>query len=52
MRSDKPVWVKVANGVINAKRLDVLDSGAIIRFGGGVTMTIHPDQIPAPAEDK
>ncbi|MDE1973631.1 MAG: LPS export ABC transporter periplasmic protein LptC [Hyphomicrobiales bacterium] len=52
VRSDKPVWVKLTNGVINAKRLDVLDSGAIIRFGGGVTMTVHPDQLPAQAEDR
>ncbi len=44
--------MKLTNGVINAKRLEVLDSGAIIRFGGGVTMTVHPDQIPAQAEDR
>jgi len=42
--SDKPVWVKLTNGTINAKRLEVLDSGAVIRFGGGVTMTVHPEQ--------
>jgi lipopolysaccharide export system protein LptC len=47
VRSDKPVWVKLTNGVINAKRLEVLDSGDIIRFGGGVAMTINPDQLPA-----
>ena len=45
VRSDKPVWVKLTNGVINAKRLEVLDSGDIIRFGGGVAMTINPDQL-------
>ena len=30
--SEKPVWVKLKNGVINAKRLEVRDSGDIIRF--------------------
>jgi lipopolysaccharide export system protein LptC len=43
VRSDKPVWVKLTNGVINAKRLEVLDSGAVIRFGGGVSMTVVPE---------
>ncbi|HUZ30621.1 MAG TPA: LPS export ABC transporter periplasmic protein LptC [Xanthobacteraceae bacterium] len=52
VHSDKPVWVKLTNAVINAKRLEVLDSGAIIRFSGGVVMTVHPDQIAAQAEDR
>ena len=52
VRSDKPVWVKLTNGVINAKRLEVLDSGDIIRFSGGVAMTVHPDQISPQAEDR
>jgi lipopolysaccharide export system protein LptC len=47
VRSDKPVWVKLIGGEINAKRLEVLDSGEVIRFGGGVTMTIKPGQISA-----
>ena len=47
--SEKPVWVKLTNGVINAKRLDVLDGGEIIRFSGGVSMTVNPDQEPAQA---
>ncbi len=47
VRSDKPVWVKLTNGVINAKRLEVLDSGEVIRFSGGVTMTVQPDQLQA-----
>lgn len=42
--SQKPVWVKLTNGVITANRLEVVDGGDIIRFGGGVAMTIHPDQ--------
>jgi lipopolysaccharide export system protein LptC len=42
--SEKPVWVKLTNGVINAKRLEIRDSGDVIRFGGGVTMVVQPDQ--------
>jgi lipopolysaccharide export system protein LptC len=42
--SDKPVWVKLTNGVINAKKLEIRDSGDIIRFGGGVRMVVQPDQ--------
>ncbi len=52
VRSDKPVWVKLTNGVIKAKRLEVLDSGDIIRFGGGVAMTVHPDQVSPEAENR
>jgi len=50
--SEKPVWVKLVNGVINAKRLEVLNSGEVIRFGGGVAMTVQPDQIPTQAGDR
>jgi lipopolysaccharide export system protein LptC len=42
--SEKPVWVKLTNGVLTAKRLDVLDSGDVIRFGGGVSMTLNSAQ--------
>ncbi len=42
--SEKPVWVKLTNGIINAKRMEVSDSGDVIRFGGGVAVTMHPDQ--------
>jgi lipopolysaccharide export system protein LptC len=41
--SEKPVWVKLTNSVINAKRLELLDNGEVIRFGGGVSMIIQPD---------
>ena len=50
--SDKPVWVKLTKGVINANRLEVLDGGALIRFGGGVTMTVNPDQLSAEANEQ
>jgi len=50
--SERPVWVKLVNGVINAKRLEVINSGEVIRFGGGVAMTVQPDRIPTQASDR
>ncbi len=47
--SEKPVWVKLLNGFLNAKRLEVVDNGALVRFGGGVAMTLLPDKTPAKA---
>jgi lipopolysaccharide export system protein LptC len=39
--SDKPVWVKMLDGVLNAKRLDIAEKGGVIRFSG-VSMTLQP----------
>jgi lipopolysaccharide export system protein LptC len=44
VQSERPVWVKLTNGVINGKKLDVRDSGNVIRFYGGVTMIVQPEQ--------
>lgn len=50
--SEKPVWVKLTNGIVNAKRMEVSDSGDVIRFGGGVAVTMHPDQDSTQASDR
>ena len=42
--SDKPVWVKLLNGFLNAKRMKISENGNVIHFEGGVSMTLHPDQ--------
>ncbi len=47
--SEKPVAVKLLNGFLNAQRLEVVDNGSVIRFGGGVAMTLHPDSDAAKA---
>jgi lipopolysaccharide export system protein LptC len=39
--SEKPVWVKMLDGFLNAKRLDIVDRGSVIRFSG-VAMTLQP----------
>jgi len=50
--SEKPVWVKLLNGFLNAKRLEVVDNGAVIRFGGGVAMTLLPDKTTGQAGEQ
>ena len=49
--SDQPVWVKLTNGEVNAKRMEVLDGGSIIRFSGGVSTTLVPNQDSAQASE-
>lgn len=39
--SDKPVWIKMLNGFLNAKRLDIGENGSVVRFDD-VTMTLQP----------
>jgi lipopolysaccharide export system protein LptC len=47
--SESPVEVKLLNGWLNAKRLEILDSGDLIVFGGGVEMTLNVETPPSPA---
>jgi lipopolysaccharide export system protein LptC len=44
--SNKPVKVKLLNGWLNGKRMEITDKGDVIRFEGGVTMTLLPDKNP------
>jgi lipopolysaccharide export system protein LptC len=41
--SDKPVWIKLLNGFLNAKRLDITDGGTVLRFSD-VAMTLQPSK--------
>lgn len=43
--SDKPVEVKMLQGTLNANRLEVTDTGALIRFDGGVSMMLTPEAL-------
>ncbi|MGC1695834.1 MAG: LPS export ABC transporter periplasmic protein LptC [Pseudolabrys sp.] len=38
--SEQPVAVQMLKGTLNAKRLEIIDSGDLVRFDGGVTMTL------------
>jgi lipopolysaccharide export system protein LptC len=44
--SEEPVDVKLLNGVLNAQRLEVAESGALVRFSGGVAMTLDLNREP------
>jgi lipopolysaccharide export system protein LptC len=43
--SEKPVEVRMQQGTIKANRMEVVDSGDVIRFGGGVTMVTTGNQV-------
>jgi len=45
--SEHPVEVKLLQGTLNANRLDIFDSGDVIRFHGGVIMDMMLNQ-PSP----
>jgi lipopolysaccharide export system protein LptC len=50
--SQRPVEVKLLNGVLNANGIEVVDSGNLIRFDGGVVMDMAlpngADRMPGP----
>ena len=50
--SEQPVWIKLTNGEISAKRMEVTESGAVIRFSGGVATTIIPDHGSSQASEQ
>ena len=43
--SEKPVEVKMLQGTLNANRLEVTETGALIRFHGGVNMMLTPEAL-------
>jgi lipopolysaccharide export system protein LptC len=43
MVSEHPVEVTMRQGTVNANRLEVTNSGEVIRFEGGVTMVLVPE---------
>jgi lipopolysaccharide export system protein LptC len=47
--SDKPVEVTMPRGKLTANRLEVADAGEVVRFHGGVTMTLRLHDQPAAA---
>ncbi len=49
--SESPVNLKLPNGLLNANRLEVMENGALILFGGGVEMTVNRDQARGAAQD-
>ena len=49
--SDKPVELEMLQGVLNANKLEIVDSGALVRFHDGVTMTLMLNGTAVPKSD-
>jgi lipopolysaccharide export system protein LptC len=43
--SERPVEVTMPTGTLNANRLEIFESGDVVRFEGGVTMNLKPEAI-------
>ena len=43
--SEKPVQMKMPQGTLDANRLEVTETGAVIRFDGGVVMVLTPEAV-------
>jgi lipopolysaccharide export system protein LptC len=52
--SEHPVEVRMLQGTLNANRLDIIDSGEVIRFHGGVIMdmTLNQPEQPKAGEQR
>ena len=50
--SEKPVEVVLPNGKVNANQMEVVNSGAVVYFRGGVTMLMQPEMPATTAADK
>ena len=48
--SDKPVELEMLQGILNANRLEVVDSGTLVRFHGGVNMVLMLNGTAVPKE--
>ena len=46
--SKHPVEVEMLQGTLNANRLEIVDSGDLVRFDGGVNMTVMLNGSPLP----
>ena len=42
--SEKPVELKLPEGMLDANRLEVIDSGDLVRFDGGVVMMLNAEK--------
>jgi lipopolysaccharide export system protein LptC len=48
--SDQPVELEMLQGILNANKLEIVDSGALIRFHGGVNMVLMLNGTAVPKE--
>jgi len=50
--SEQPVVVKMLQGTINSKRMEVLNSGEVVRFEGDVIMDVKADSPPPGGKER
>ena len=43
--SEKPVQMKMPQGTLDANRLEVTETGGLIRFDGGVVLVLTPEAV-------
>ena len=48
--SERPVELEMLQGTLNAKRLEIADSGDVVRFLGGVDMMLMLNNTPLPSK--
>jgi lipopolysaccharide export system protein LptC len=48
--SDKPVEVRMLDGILNANQMEVVKGGEMIRFGGGVTLILTKPPVGEPTD--
>jgi lipopolysaccharide export system protein LptC len=47
--SERPVWIKMLNGTIQANAMEIEQAGELVRFREGVTMQLMPNREPGAA---
>jgi lipopolysaccharide export system protein LptC len=48
MTSEKPVEILMPSGKLNANRMEITESGALVRFDGGIKLALKPNKAPPP----
>jgi lipopolysaccharide export system protein LptC len=52
VQSDRPVEIKLPSGTLTANRMEIIDSGDVVRFTGGVVLDLDAEQPSTSAEAK
>jgi lipopolysaccharide export system protein LptC len=50
--SEKPVQLKMPQGTLDANRMEVTETGAVIRFDGGVVLVLTPEAVNRAAQSQ
>ena len=50
MVSEKPVEILMPTGKLNAKRMEITDSGALVRFDAGIKLALKPNPRATPGQ--